>query len=211
MVFFLFFGGGGGGGGDHDFFPDMFSGGLPQIHKFLSIRLKVKGWEEGKRNYRNCYNTKWLGAGREERRWHTFTFLSILCSSYLALKESTKSIHLLNLCWIFVKCTYFMSLLKVCYQSVFAESLKFYFGLSLHIFQHFLWKICATPDACIKPGCLARRPLYHKVNLLGYVAQRPLCHEVYLPRCSNTSRVWRSASLFNHDLWYFQHQTNAHF
>ena len=104
-----------------------------------------------------------------------------------------------------------MSLLKVCYQSVFAESLKFYFGLSLHIFEHFLWKICATPDACIKPGCLARRPLYHKVNLLGYVAQRPLCHEVYLPRWSNTSRMWRSASLFNHDLWYFQHQTNEHF
>ena len=105
-----------------------------------------------------------------------------------------------------------MSLLKVCYQSVFAESLKFYFGLSLHIFQHFLWKICATPDACIKPGCLARRPLNHKVNLLGYVAQRLLCHEVNLPRCtSNTSRMWRSASLFNHDLWYFQHQTNEHF
>ena len=50
FFFFLFLGGGGGGGGDHDFFPDMFSGGLPQIHKFLSIRLKVKGWEEGKRN-----------------------------------------------------------------------------------------------------------------------------------------------------------------
>ena len=105
-----------------------------------------------------------------------------------------------------------MSLLKVCYQSVFVESLKFYFALiSLHIFQHFLWKICVTPDACIKPGCLARRPLYHKLNLLGYVAQRPLCHEVNLPRCSNTSLMWRSPSLFHHDLWYFQHQTNEHF
>ena len=26
------------------------------------------------------------------------------------------------------------------------------------------WKMCATPGACIKPGCLARRPLGDKVN-----------------------------------------------
>ena len=82
-----------------------------------------------------------------------------------------------------------MSLLKVCYQSVFDESLKFYFGLSLHIFQDFLWQVCATPGACIKLGCLARRPLYHKVNLLGYVARHPLCHEVKLPRCSKSSEM----------------------
>ena len=104
-----------------------------------------------------------------------------------------------------------MSSLKVCYQSVFVESLKFYFRPSLHIFQHFLWKICPTPGACIKPGWLPQRPLYHKVNLLGYVAQCPLCHEVNLPRCSKSSGMWRLAALFHHDLWYFQHQTNEHF
>ena len=31
----------------------------------------------------------------------------------------------------------------------------------------------ATPGACIKAGCLARRPLCHKVNLLSFVASRP--------------------------------------
>ena len=34
----------------------------------------------------------------------------------------------------------------------------------------------ATPGACIKPGCLARGPLYHKVNLSASCeAQRLLC------------------------------------
>ena len=57
----------------------------------------------------------------------------------------------------------------------------------------------ATPGACIKPGCLARRPLCHKVNLpasceaqrllchkvnlLSCVARRPQCHRVNLPSC----------------------------
>ena len=63
----------------------------------------------------------------------------------------------------------------------------------------FLWKMRATPGACIKPDCLARRPLCHevnlpasceaqrllchKVNLLSCVARRPLFHKVNLPRC----------------------------
>ena len=46
----------------------------------------------------------------------------------------------------------------------------------------------ATPSACIKPGCLARRPLCHKVNLLSCVARRPLCHEVNLPGCEARRR-----------------------
>ena len=41
--------------------------------------------------------------------------------------------------------------------------------------------MCATPGACIKPGCLAWPPLCQKVNLLSCVARRPLCHEVNLP------------------------------
>ena len=57
----------------------------------------------------------------------------------------------------------------------------------------------ATPGACIKPVCLARRPLCHKVNLpasceaqrllchkvnlLSCVARRPQCHRVNLPSC----------------------------
>ena len=54
-------------------------------------------------------------------------------------------------------------------------AVKFYFGLSLHIFQHgyrhCLWKMSATPGACIKPG-LVRRPLCHKVNLPRCEARR---------------------------------------
>ena len=43
--------------------------------------------------------------------------------------------------------------------------------------RHCLLKMYATarPGACIKPGCLARRPLRHKVNLPSCVALRPLC------------------------------------
>ena len=67
--------------------------------------------------------------------------------------------------------------------------------------RHSLWKMCAIPGACIKPG-LVRLPLCHKVNLLSCVARqplsghrvnlpssvscvarRPLCHKVNLPRC----------------------------
>ena len=63
--------------------------------------------------------------------------------------------------------------------------------------------MCATPGACIKPGCLAWRPfcykvnlpascearraLCHKVNLPSCVARRPLFHKVILPRCE----AWR--------------------
>ena len=64
--------------------------------------------------------------------------------------------------------------------------------------RHCLWKMCAIPGACIKPGlvglplchkvnllsCVARQPLSgHRVNLSSCVAQRPLCHKVNLPSC----------------------------
>ena len=48
--------------------------------------------------------------------------------------------------------------------------------------RHCPWKMCATPGACIKPGCLARRSLCLKVNLPSCVARRPLRHKVNLPR-----------------------------
>ena len=49
--------------------------------------------------------------------------------------------------------------------------------------RHCHWKIWATPGACTKPGCLARRLLCHKVNLLSCTAWRPLCHQVNLQSC----------------------------
>ena len=41
--------------------------------------------------------------------------------------------------------------------------------------------MCAAPGAYMKPACLARRPLCHKVNLPSSVARRPMCHKVNLP------------------------------
>ena len=68
-------------------------------------------------------------------------------------------------------------LLKVCQL----KSVKFYFGLSM--VRHCPWKMCATPRACIKPVCFARRPFCHKVNLPSCVARPPFCHKVNLPSC----------------------------
>ena len=49
--------------------------------------------------------------------------------------------------------------------------------------RHCPWKMCATPSACIKPGCLAQQPFCHKENLPSSVARRLLYHRVNLPRC----------------------------
>ena len=75
----------------------------------------------------------------------------------------------------------------------FTPWVKFYFGLSLHIF---LWQMRASPGACIKPGCLARRPLCHKVNLpASCEAQRLLCHKVhYTELCSSAAVILQSKS-----------------
>ena len=75
-------------------------------------------------------------------------------------------------------------------------AVKFYF-IFFSMVRHCLWKMSATPGACIKPGlvrrplcdkvnlpsCVAWRPLCHKVNLPSCVARQPLCHKVNLPRC----------------------------
>ena len=53
--------------------------------------------------------------------------------------------------------------------------------------RHCIWKMCAIPGACIKPG-LVRLPLCHKVNLLSCVARQLLCHKVNLPRCEARRR-----------------------
>ena len=58
------------------------------------------------------------------------------------------SVHLLNVCWIFVKRTYFKSLLKVYYRSVFAGSSKTF------IFQMFRRPLCQKVNL---PRCEARR------------------------------------------------------
>ena len=69
----------------------------------------------------------------------------------------------------------------------------------------------ATPGACIKPGCLARRPLCHKVNLpasceaqrLAVVPQSKsteLCGSAAVVPQSKSTELCSSAAPFQHDL-----------
>ena len=117
-----------------------------------------------------------------------------LKSKKILQKCSSKIFHLLKLCWIFVKRTYLRvswrssidlclmnlpkrSLSKVCMLEVYTRS-KILLWIKP---SYFFWKMRATPDACIRPGCLARRPLCHKVNLpASCEAQRLLCHKLKL-------------------------------
>ena len=84
-------------------------------------------------------------------------------------------------------------LLKVCQL----KSVKFYFGLSM--VRHCPWKMCATPRACIKPGCFVRRPLCHKVNLPSCVARWSLCHKVNQPSCEACRPLCHKVNLPRYD------------
>ena len=62
-------------------------------------------------------------------------------------------------------------------------AVKFYFGLSLHIFQ--LGSSLSLQNVC-NYWCMHQTKislLCHKVNLPSCVGQRPLCHKVNLPSC----------------------------
>ena len=77
----------------------------------------------------------------------------------------------------------------------------------------------ATPGACIKPGCLARRPwcqeehlpgsckarrpLCHEVNLMSCVARRPWCHRVHLnlPSCVARRPLFQKVNLPRREAW----------
>ena len=98
------------------------------------------------------------------------------------------------LLFVFVKRKYFKSLLKVYYLSVFVESSKAFNTLSLILLwikpSYFLAWLVTVFGKCVrllmhasmKPRCLSRQLLCHKVNLPSWVvARRPLCHtkEIY--------------------------------
>ena len=90
----------------------------------------------------------------------------------------------------------------------FTPWVKFYFGLSLHIF---LWKMHATPGACIKPSCLAQRLLCHKVNLpASCEAQRLLCHKVNLLSCLARRPLFHKVNLQRCEAWWrpLSHKVN---
>ena len=87
-----------------------------------------------------------------------FQTFAEVCYSVFENRSSLKSVLNLRKAYIF------KSLLKVYYQSVFAEPFK------TSMFQKF-W-----------------RPLCHKVNLESCAARRRLCHKVNLPRCEARRR-----------------------
>ena len=101
-----------------------------------------------------------------------------------------------------MKHTYFKSLQKVYYQSVFVESSKAFNTLSkilprIKPSYFSAWFVTVfgkcvrlLVHASIKPRCLSRRLLCHKVNLPSCVARRPLCHKVNLPRCEARRRYF---------------------
>ena len=129
------------------------------------------------------------------------------------------SVFVNRLCSVlnFRKAYIFKSLLKVYYRFVFMNLpkhssfksvLKVYTLSKILLWiklSYFSLEMRGTPGTCIKPGCLARRPLCHevnlpasceaqrqlchkanlchRVNLPSCVARRPLFHEVNLPRC----------------------------
>ena len=109
------------------------------------------------------------------RRRHTFASLWGAClfvcprrSYFKTFSEDCYSLFVNRLYFKSVlnlrKAYIFKSLLKVYYQSVFAEPFK------TSMFQKF-W-----------------RPLCHKVNLESCAARRRLCHKVNLPRCEARRR-----------------------
>ena len=115
-----------------------------------------------------------------------FEAIAYVLPHFDALTDVVIHLYLSNVCWgllfVFVKRAYFKSLLKVYYRSVFVESSKAFNNLSkillwikpsyfsawfVTVFQKCVWLLVHAP---MKPGCFARRPLCHKVNLLSCVA-----------------------------------------
>ena len=154
-------------------------------------------------------------------------------------------IHVSSTLYVFLKRTYW---------SVFVRSLlnlirrltpwvKFYFGLSLHIFsmvRHCLWKMCATPGACINETWLfssaavvppskstelpsSSAPVLPQIKSTEWCSSSAAVvpHKVNLtelcsgsaavvPHKENLTELWSSAAPFHLDLWYFRHRTNKH-
>ena len=105
---------------------------------------------------------------------HTFASLWGHCLRFASLWRANSrgdslvlGVHFSNVFWdlllfVFVTRAYFKSFLKVYYRSVFIESSKVVFWKCVRLLTH----------ASMKPGCLARRLLCHKVNLPRCEARR---------------------------------------
>ena len=115
---------------------------------------------------------------------HTFASLWGDCLRFASLwransrgDSSVLGVHFSNvfrgLLFVFATRTYLKNFLKVYNRCVFIESFKIVFWKCVRLLVH----------ASMKPRCLARRPLCHKVNLPSCVGRQPLCHKVNLLRC----------------------------
>ena len=119
-----------------------------------------------------------------------FQTFAEVCYSVFVNRSSFKSVLNFRKAYIFkslLKST--VLLMNLPKRSSIKSVLKVYTlsKILLWINHIFLWKIRATPGTRIKLGCLARRPLCHKVNLpASCEAQRLLCHKVNLPSCVAT-------------------------
>ena len=151
------------------------------------------------------------------RRRHTFASLWGACLRFASLSRANSCVILVSSAFIFQRLAevWYSVFVKRSSFKKFAESskafifqkfaVKFYFGLSLHIFQHgsslSLENVCdywcmhqtgfSSAAVCHKvnlPTCVARRPLCLKVNLPSFVARQPLRHKVNLPRCEARRR-----------------------
>ena len=128
----------------------------------------------------------------------------LLLSSWSSHLSKFAEVASLSLC---IKRSSFKILLnfrKACIFQEFAEDLLLICVCWIFESVQHPWKIWATSGACIKPDCLARRPLCHKLNQPSCVAWRRLHHKVNLPRCE----AWQRHLIMT---WYFRHRTNEHF
>ena len=141
------------------------------------------------------------------------------------------------LLFVFVKRTYFKSLLKVYYRSVFVESSKAFNTLSKILLwikpSYFLAWFVTVFGKCVrllmhasmKPRCLgdycATIDYYATSTELSSSSAAVVPHKGDLPSCvvaavvpqiKSTSCVARRRHfIFHHDLSYFRHQKNEHF
>ena len=103
------------------------------------------------------------------------------------------------------------------HRSVFAESskafifqkfaVKFYFGLSLHIFQH--GSSLSLENVC-DSWCMHQTG-FSSAAVVPQSKFTELCSSAAVVPQSKSTEMWSSAAPFDHDLWYFRYRTNEHF
>ena len=86
-------------------------------------------------------------------------------------------------------------------------AVKFYFGLSLHIFQH--GSSLSLENVC-DSWCMHQTG-FSSAAVVRQSKFTELCSLAAVVSQSKSTEMWNSAAPFDHDLWYFRHhwQTNT--